>query len=237
MISFEAMNSIDWPNRQGQEGEILQRDQPEEQPGQQALEKLALHHGLLQGCSSHVARVAHAPPVRGLLFLFCFWLTRSRLRMRHAEKNCAHHDEHSGRTRTCGGGEIRREKRSSLLDELWRESWLSSWKVCVCRSLLRRRLRSWSCRYGRGESCCQWGFPLSSWWLSGGDWQEFLLLFRCLVGLSMSTSITRGRQGDTCARVITLRDFPKLDSHQCLQQCAEMKVACFMQTPCLNGNE
>ena len=42
----------------------------------------------------------------------------------------------------------------------------------------------------------------------------------------MSTRITRGRQGDVCARVITLRDFPESDSHQRPQQCAKMEVAC-----------
>ena len=30
----------------------------------------------MQARSSHVARVAHAPPVRGLFFFFFFWLTR-----------------------------------------------------------------------------------------------------------------------------------------------------------------
>ena len=32
-----------------------------------------------------------------------------------------------------------------------RESWLICWKVCACRSLLRRRLRSWSGRNGRSK--------------------------------------------------------------------------------------
>ena len=50
--------------------------------------------------------------------------------------------------------------------------------------------------------------------------------FRCstgnLVVSSTSTGITCGRQGDVCARVITLRD-----SHQRLQQCAEMASGLF----------
>ena len=56
---------------------------------------------------------------------------------------------------------IRRSKEGgeliffAVFDELSVESLGSSWKVGACRSLLRRRLRSWSCRYGRGESCWQ----------------------------------------------------------------------------------
>ena len=57
--------------------------------------------------------------------------------------------------------------------------------------------------------------------LRDGDPVEIGKNFRCstdnLVVSSMSTGITCGRQGDVCARVITLRD-----SHQRLQHCAEM---------------
>ena len=104
-----------------------------------------------------------------------------------------------------------------------RESWLIRWKVFACRSLLRRRLRSWSghSRYGRLKvvevfRCLRDGDPV----------EIIEKSFRCssdnLVVSSMSTGITRGRQGDVCARVITLRD-----SHQCLQQYAEMASGLF----------
>ena len=90
-------------------------------------------------------------------------------------------------------------------------SWIlaRSWKVCACRSLLRRRLRSWSYRYyGRGESCC--GFPSSLWWRSGEDLRRTpvaLPMFGWII-IVHTAGISRGRQGDVCARVITLRDFP-----------------------------
>ena len=81
-------------------------------------------------------------------------------------------------------------------------------------------MRSWSGRYGRSKVVEVFRR------LCGGDPVEIKKNFRCssdnLVVSSMSTGITCGRQGDVCARVITLRD-----SHQRLQQCAEMASGLF----------
>ena len=64
--------------------------------------------------------------------------------------------------------------------------------------------------------------------LRDGDPVEIKKNFRCssdnLVVSSMSTGITCGRQGDVCASVITLS---LRDSHQRLQQCAEMASGLF----------
>ena len=95
-------------------------------------------------------------------------------------------------------------------------------KVCACRSrsLLSRRLRSWSGRFGRSKVVEVFRR------LRDSDPVEIEKNFRCstdnLVVSSTSTVITCGRQGDVCARVITLRD-----SHQHLQQCAEMASGLF----------
>ena len=58
-----------------------------------------------------------------------------------------------------------------------------------------------------------------------------------LVVSTTPTRITCGPQADVCARVITQRVFPESDSHQRLQQRAEIEVVCFMQTPCLDRKE
>ena len=78
-------------------------------------------------------------------------------------------------------------------------------------------MRSWSGRSKVVEVFCR---------LREGDPVEIEKNFHCssnnLVVSSMSTGITRGRQRDVCARVITLRD-----SHQRLQQCAKMASGLF----------
>ena len=111
----------------------------------------------------------------------------------------------------------------AVFDETFRrESWLIRWKVCACRSLLRRRLRSWSDRYGRSKVVEVFRR------LRDGDPVEIEKNFRCssdnlvVSSMSIATGIISGRQGDVCARVITLRD-----SHQRLQQCAEMASGLF----------
>ena len=81
-------------------------------------------------------------------------------------------------------------------------------------------MRSWSGRYGRSKVVEVFRR------LRDSDPVEIEKNFRCstdnLVVSSTSTGITCGRQGDVCARVITLRD-----SHQRLQQCAEMASGLF----------
>ena len=94
----------------------------------------------------------------------------------------------------------------AVFDELFVQNLRSCVGNCVlaAAALLRRRLRSWSGRYGRSKVVDVFRR------LRDGDPVEIEKNFRCssdnLVVSSMSTSITCGRQGDVCARVITLRD-------------------------------
>ena len=64
-----------------------------------------------------------------------------------AQKKWRHHNEHSSRTRTCRWNKtVEKDPLCCFRRTFRQESWLICWKVCACRSLLRRHLRSWSGR-------------------------------------------------------------------------------------------
>ena len=61
-------------------------------------------------------------------------------------------DEHSGRRRTWRRNKtVEKDPLCCFRHTVRRESWLIRWKVCACRSLLRKRLHSWSGYYGRSK--------------------------------------------------------------------------------------